>query len=56
MIYNTCIKHDKDTDEYYIELSNELLQTLDWQVGDQLFWETQQDGSYRLTKILNEHR
>ena len=36
--YVTEVQYDGITGEYYIELKRDMLQTLDWRVGDDLEW------------------
>lgn len=53
MTYNTEIKLDEQSGDYYIELNDELLAKLDWKTGDQLYWENQENGTIKITKIIN---
>ena len=41
-----------DTEDYYIEIPNHILKTLNWQEGDELCWSISQ-GKIILTKVKN---
>ena len=34
-----------------IDIPDDLNEVLGWQVGDELVWEAQEDGSFTLTKV-----
>lgn len=48
------VKHNPDTDEYYIELSDEILEGSGFKIGDSLKWTDNKDGSYTLAKAPND--
>ena len=37
-IYKVTVKKDNDG-EFYIDLPDELMKSLDWKIGDELVWE-----------------
>ena len=37
-IYKVIVKKDNDG-EFYIDLPDELMKSLDWKIGDELVWE-----------------
>lgn len=44
------VKHNKKTDDYYIELPDKLLSELNWKTGDNITWANNNDGTFTLTK------
>ena len=46
----TEVKQYADTEDYYIEIPNHILKTLNWEEGDELCWSISQ-GKIILTKI-----
>ena len=38
-------------EDEFLDLPDDLLEELQWEVGDELLWEAQEDGSFTLTKI-----
>ena len=50
--FTTEIKQYADTEDYYIEIPNHILKTLNWQEGDELAWSVSQ-GKIILTKITD---
>jgi len=53
--YVTEVQYDGITGEYYIELKREMLQALEWRVGDDLEWLTVGD-TYMLVNKSKEER
>ena len=53
--YVTEVQYDGITGEYYVELKREMLQTLDWRVGDDLEWIVE-DEKYILINRTKEER
>ena len=39
------------SEDEFLDLPDDLLDELQWEVGDELLWEAQEDGSFTLTKI-----
>ena len=50
----TEVKQYADTEDYYIEIPNHILKTLNWQEGDELCWSISQ-GKIILTKVKNSN-
>jgi uncharacterized membrane protein (UPF0127 family) len=46
---------DEQTQEYLIEFSEEELKQLGWQLGDELVWSDNKDGSWTLKKKEDRH-
>ena len=44
------IEQYADTEDYYIQIPEDILNTLQWQEGDTLFWEVQSDNSISVRK------
>ncbi len=44
------VKYDSDTDDYYLEFPDELMEKVGWKVGDTISWSKHENGSWILTK------
>ena len=44
------IEQYADTEDYYIQIPEDILNTLQWQEGDNLVWEVQGDNSISVRK------
>lgn len=44
------IKHNKETDEYFLEFPEMLLEQLGWKENDDLIWKILPDGKFLLIK------
>ena len=44
------VQYDAETDDYYIQLSDEMLAQTGWQPGDQLLWTQTGDQQWTLTR------
>ena len=44
------IEQYADTEDYYIQIPEDILNTLQWQEGDNLVWEVQSDNSISVRK------
>ena len=44
------IEQYADTEDYYIQIPEDILNTLQWQEGDKLVWEVQSDNSISVRK------
>jgi hypothetical protein len=44
------VKYNEETDEHYIEFSDEILEASGFNIGDKLKWIDQKDGSYLIEK------
>lgn len=53
--YITKVQYDGYTGEYYVELSREMLQSMDWRVGDDIEW-VSEDTTYILVNKSKEER
>ena len=47
----TVLQDPEDPEQLVLDLGTELCEQLGWQVGDQLDWIDNQDGSWTLTKL-----
>lgn len=54
MKYTVPVQYNKDTDEYFIEFSEEMLEEVGWKVNDTLNWKDNNDGSFTLEKKKTE--
>ena len=48
--YIVEVQHDADTDDYYIQFTDEMLAELGWQVGDTLTWTDLGDQRWQLSR------
>jgi hypothetical protein len=48
----TVVEDEQDPDQLLLDLGTELCEQLGWQVGDQLEWIDNKDGSWTLTKQI----
>ena len=46
------IKYCKEKDYYYFNLPNNIMSKLGWGVGDTIDWTNNNDGTFTLTKII----
>jgi hypothetical protein len=44
------IQHDAETDDYYIQFTDEMLAITGWQLGDELTWTQLDDQTWQLSK------
>ena len=51
----TQVKQDPKTGEFYIEFDPELFDSLGWEIGDTIVWTEQSDGSFMLSKKLDNN-
>lgn len=49
------VEEDLASGEYYIQLPDDLLQTVKWEEGEQLEWVDNNDGSFLLRKVTVEN-
>jgi len=52
MLLDVKIREDG---EYYIELPEELLDSLGWKIGDNLYWTDNKDGSWSIEKMEEKY-
>ena len=50
--YIVPVQQYADTEDYYIEIPNHILKTLNWEEGDEICWSVSQ-GKIILTKVKN---
>ena len=48
--YTVDVQYDADTDDYYIQFTDEMLAQLGWQVGDVLKWKDLGNQKWQLTR------
>ena len=48
------VQYNKETDEYFIEFNEEMMEASGFRPGDTLNWEDNKDGSYTMTKKKEE--
>jgi hypothetical protein len=44
------VQYDADTDDYYIQFTDEMLALTGWQVGDELLWQELGNQQWQLTR------
>ena len=44
------VQHDVETDDYYIQFTDEMLAQTGWQIGDELTWTQLDDQTWQLSK------
>jgi hypothetical protein len=44
------VQHDAETDDYYIQFTDEMLAITGWQLGDKLTWTQLDDQIWQLSK------
>lgn len=50
MRYIAPVKYNIETDDYYIEFPDNVMEELSWKIGDVLSWKDNNDGSYTVQK------
>jgi len=45
------VKYNQETDEHYIEFTDEILEASGFKIGDTLNWKPQDNGSYMIEKV-----
>jgi uncharacterized membrane protein (UPF0127 family) len=50
MKYTLPVKYLEESDEYYIEFPDGVMEELKWNVGDELEWKDNNDGSFIVSK------
>lgn len=48
--YIVYVQHDKETDDYFIEFNEEILEASGFKMGDELVWTKLDNESYSITK------
>ena len=54
--YNALVQSDEQTDDLFIELPQELLESLGWKENDNIIWNDQGDGKFMLKRIESKTR
>jgi len=44
------VQYDADTDDYYIQFTDEMLALTGWQAGDELLWQELGNQQWQLTR------
>jgi hypothetical protein len=44
------VQHDAETDDYYIQFTDEMLAITGWQIGEKLTWTQLDDQTWQLSK------
>lgn len=45
------LEHDPETGELVLPLANEIIEQLGWEIGDELDWKDNGDGTYTISNI-----
>lgn len=48
--WSMAVEKDTDSDELILTFPDDLIEQMDWQIGDTLIWTDNQDGSWTLSK------
>jgi hypothetical protein len=48
------VQYDADTDDYYIQFTDEMLALTGWQAGDALEWQDLGNQQWQLTRASSE--
>lgn len=48
--WSMIVEKDTDSDELILTFPDDLIEQMDWQIGDTLIWTDNQDGSWTLSK------
>ena len=48
--YTTEVQYDAETDNYYIQFTDEMLAITGWQIGEELTWTQLDDQTWQLSK------
>ena len=49
------VKYDSSTGEHYLEFTPDMLAQVGWDFGDTLVWSPNEDGSWTLTKKVDNN-
>ena len=52
--YTIDIKHADQSDDLYMEIPDELMEDMGWEIGDDLKFIDHKDGSFRIRKVKYE--
>lgn len=53
-VYTIDIKHVEEGDDLYMQIPDELMEDMGWEIGDDLKFIDHKDGSFRLRKVKYE--
>jgi hypothetical protein len=48
--YTAEVQYDAETDDYYIQFTDEMLAITGWQIGEELTWTQLDDRTWQLSK------
>jgi FlaG/FlaF family flagellin (archaellin) len=48
--YTAEVQYDAETDDYYIQFTDEMLAITGWQIGEELTWTQLDDQTWQLSK------
>jgi len=51
MSFLTTVQQYDDSEDLYIEIPDEIIEKLGWEVGDTLNWDIQEDGTVVISKV-----
>ena len=46
------VEYDEKTGDHYLQFTKEMLAEIGWQIGDELVWIDNKDGSWTLTQQI----
>jgi hypothetical protein len=48
--YSLEVKYEEETDDYYIQFTDEMLEEIGWKIGDTILWKDNKNGTFTLEK------
>jgi hypothetical protein len=51
--YTVPVQYDAETDDYYLQFTDDMLTQVGWQIGDTLTWTRLDDHSWQLTRTAS---
>ena len=48
------VQLDEETGEHMLEFTDEMMEEVGWSIGDTIKWTAIEDGSYVLSKVVND--
>jgi hypothetical protein len=51
--YTLEVKYDSETGDHYLQFTPDMLRQVGWDFGDTIVWKDNEDGSYSLSKKVD---
>jgi hypothetical protein len=52
--YTLEVKYDSESGDHYLQFTPDMLRQVGWDFGDTLIWKDNEDGSFTLSKKVEE--